>query len=182
MCRHAQAQTGWMKNESMISNVCIDGSNQPKVRSTELSWLVLGGSSSFFLGPLSRSLSVCLSLPTLTTLALSPAASTHTAFFSFLTSGFSVCPTSYAFSQVIDGGACDSTSAFTLNGTSLFAANNTYYGPSQVFQCATLQYNLSSWQELWRSKGLPEGGEYGSKIVTTMPTAAEIVAMAQARI
>ena len=57
-----------------------------------------------------------------------------------------------------------------------------YYGPSQVFQCGTLQYNLSSWQELWRSKGIPEGGEYGSKIVEAMPTTAEIVAMAQERV
>ena len=131
----------------------------------------------------SLSLSVCLSLSPYPHNSGSISRCQHTyCVFLIFNIGFSVCPTSYAFSQVIDGGACDSTSAFTLNGTSLFAANNTYYGPSQVFQCATLQYNLSSWQELWRSKGLPEGGEYGSKIVTTMPTAAEIVAMAQARI
>ena len=104
-----QAQTGWMKNESMTNNICINNADIPKVM-----------------------------------------------YF----------------------GACASTSAHVLNGTALYATNNTYYGKSEEFECGGTSYNLSGWQALWANLGLPRGGEYASKIVAELPSPDEIVSMA----
>ena len=77
---------------------------------------------------------------------------------------------------------CDSSSAFSLNGTALFAQRNTYYGPSQLFLCGSERYNLSAWQALWKARGLEQGGEFGSRVIEALPTTAEIVVMAEARL
>ena len=77
-------------------------------------------------------------------------------------------------------GGCDSTTAFTLNGTSVFAQNSTYYG-RDIFECGKT-YNLSQWQELWRNVGLPEGGEYESQVIAELPSTAEILNMARQRL
>ena len=82
--------------------------------------------------------------------------------------------------KVMHFGSCDSSTAFALNGTSVYSAGNSYYG-QDIFECEK-SYNLSGWQALWKGVGLAGGGEFGSTVVAALPTTEEIVAMAKSRL